>query len=104
VAGLLDTFIVVLPPPIVMLLVALSPKVAAEWLSIDAPLPVTVSVVPTLSALECMITLVFAMTSMSPSDSILKTLATESRTILFFLVLSTIVIFSAPSLSSKMIR
>jgi len=87
-----------------MLLLALTPNVFAEWVSSEEPLPVTPSEVPILIALAWMITLVFAVTSMSPSDSILMILLTESRTILFFLVLSTIVIFSAPSLSSKMIR
>ena len=94
----------VLPPPIVMPLLALSPNVFCEWVSSDWPLPVMPSFVPTLSALECMITLVLALISMSPSHSILTILLTESRTILFFFVLSTIVIFSAPCLSSKMIR
>jgi hypothetical protein len=104
VAAAFETLIVVLPPPIVIPLDALTPNAFAECVSSDAPLPVTPSVVPTLSAFECMITLVFAITSMSPSDSILTILLTESRTILFFFVLSTMVTFSAPSLSSKMIR
>jgi hypothetical protein len=104
VAAPLETLIVVVPPPIVIPLVALSPNVFAEWVRSDAPLPVMPSDVPTFSAFECITTLAFAITSMSPSDSILMTLLTESRTILFFLVLSTMVTFSAPSLSSKMIR
>ena len=37
---------------------------------------------------------------MSPADSILTILLAESRTILFFLVLSTMVSFSEPCLSS----
>ena len=45
-----------------------------------------------------------ALISMSPSHSIRTFLLAASRTILFFLVLSTIVTFSAPSVSSTITR
>jgi hypothetical protein len=62
------------------------------------------SLVPTFSAFECMITFCFAITWMSPVfEMILTTLLTESRMI-WFCFESTIVTFSDPSLSSKMIR
>jgi hypothetical protein len=83
---------------------ALTPNVDVAWLRTSLPLPVSLPEVPIFNALQCMMTLASAVTSMSPADSILTTLFAESMTILFFFVLSTIVIFSAPSLSSKMIR
>jgi len=51
-----------------------------------------------------MITFCCALISMSPALSIFTTLFALSSTILFFFVLSTIVTFSAPSLSSKIMR
>ena len=45
-----------------------------------------------------------ALIAMSLLDSMLTVLAATSRTTLFFLVESTTVTFSAPSVSSKMIR
>ena len=83
---------------------ALTPNVDAACVSICCPSPEKVLDVPTFRALLCMMTFCEAFTSMSPSDSILTTLLTASSTILFFFVLSTIVTFSAPSLSSKMMR
>ena len=49
-------------------------------------------------------TFCFALISISPEHSIFTTLFAESRMILFFFVLSTMVTFSAPSLSSKTTR
>ncbi len=103
-AGLFDTLIWICEPVIVISPDALSPNVCAAYDSSCCPEPLSFSVVPSLSALECMITFCFALTSMSPSHSILTSLFAESRTILFFFVLSTIVTVSLPSLSSKITR
>jgi hypothetical protein len=104
VAAELVMFACALPPLIVIPLVALSPNTFCVWPSTCTPFAVKPSVVPIFIALACMITFAFDVISMLPSDSILISLFAESMTILFFLVLSTIVIFSAPCLSSKMMR
>jgi hypothetical protein len=73
--------IVVFPPPMVMRVLALRPNVFAAWPSTDRALADTPSEVPILSAFACRIALAFAITSMSPSHSILTILLLESRTI-----------------------
>ncbi len=83
---------------------ALIPNVDVACVSTFCVLALNVWLVPSVSDFACMITFCFALMTMSPADSILMTLFAESSTILFFFVLSTIVIFSEPSLSSKMIR
>jgi hypothetical protein len=103
-AGLLLTFIVTELPLTVIDPLALSPNVDVAWLSTCWPLAFRVADVPILSALLWRMKFAADLISISPSHSILTILLTESMTILFFFVLSTIVIFSAPSLSSKMIR
>ncbi len=104
VAGLLLTLIVTELPSTMTFPLALSPNVELAWLSTCWPLPVSFSDVPILSALLWMTMFAADLMTMSPSDSIVTTLLTASRTILFFFVLSTMVTFSAPSLSSKMMR
>jgi len=83
---------------------ALRPNVEVAWLSTCWPCAFRVAEVPILSALLWRMKFAADLMTMSPSHSILTILLTESMTILFFFVLSTIVIFSAPSLSSKMMR
>ena len=62
------------------------------------------SLVPTFSALLWTMMLSFALISMSPAHWIWTSFCAASRTILFFRVLSTMTIFSEPSLSSKITR
>jgi hypothetical protein len=103
-AALLEVLITTCEPETVMLEVAFTPKVDFAWVSTSLPLPVSFSVVPIFKALQCMITFALAFTSMSPDDSIFTHLFAESMMILLAFVLSTMVIFSAPWVSSKITR
>jgi hypothetical protein len=100
----LFTLIVTELPSTIIEPLALIPNVELACVSTCWPLPVSLSDVPIFSALLWMMTFAADLMTMSPSLSILTILLTASRTILFFFVLSTIVTFSAPCLSSKMMR
>ena len=87
-----------------MWLPALMPNDDFAWASTCFALPSTFSLVPTVIVLLWKMTFAFALTSMSPSHSIVTSFFAVSRTILFFFVESTIVTFSDPLVSSKITR
>ncbi len=102
VAAPLLTFAVTFEP-IVKPPEAMTFNVPTAWLSTVCPDPL-IELAPILRVFECTMTLSLASMISSPLLWTFTTLLAASKMILFFLVLSTRTMRSAPSLSSKIMR